>query len=106
MLAQEPWCYTPEQIGRLTDWQIEFLYARPALERSERMAPGKGKGTGKDLGSRRPEVEASTGPPGEPGSPQHRAACIDAYMTVQGLNRERAEAQYEKQLAQFRSGKW
>ena len=26
MLTQEPWCYTPEQIGKLTDWQIANVY--------------------------------------------------------------------------------
>jgi hypothetical protein len=36
-LAQEPWCFHPDQIARLTDWQIMNVYLRPAVKRSEQM---------------------------------------------------------------------
>lgn len=36
-MAQEPWCYTPEQIADLTNWQIEHVYLRPAMERNKKM---------------------------------------------------------------------
>lgn len=96
MLAQEPWCFTPDQIGKLTDLQIERLYARPAIERSKKHSPS---------GPQRTAPSESTGPPGEPGSREHRSACISAYMNIQGLKRERAEAQYDRQLAQYEAEK-
>jgi hypothetical protein len=104
MLSQEPWCYTPDQIGRLTDWQILNLYAKPAIERSKQYSTTPSPGAAAPAGRTRPHGEGapSSGPPGEPGSPQHRSACIGAYMDVQGLSRERAVAQYEKQLDQWR----
>lgn len=100
MLCQEPWCYLPEQIARLTDWQIENLYAKPAIERAKHMPQAPGQ-----LPPRTHAEGTSTGPPGEPGSPEHRSACIGAYMGIQGLGRERAVAQYEKQLAQWKAEK-
>jgi hypothetical protein len=36
-LAQEPWCFAPETIANLTDWQIVNVYLRPAMKRSEEM---------------------------------------------------------------------
>lgn len=35
MTSQEPWCFDPDKIARLTDWQIENLYYKPALEREK-----------------------------------------------------------------------
>jgi hypothetical protein len=37
MMAQEPWCFHPEQIATLTDWQLEYLYRQPAEERTRQM---------------------------------------------------------------------
>jgi len=102
MLCQEPWCFTPAQVGRLTDWQVEHLYAKPAAERAERMQqdfPQPGGTPATPAAGTRPAREASAGPPGEPGSPEHRAACVAAFVQFQGLKRERAERQYERQLA-------
>lgn len=42
MLGQytgEPFCLRPWEIARLTDWQLEYVYRRPAA-RAERMAKG------------------------------------------------------------------
>ncbi len=36
-LAQEPWCYHPDQIARLTDWQIVNVYLKPAASRAAEM---------------------------------------------------------------------
>jgi hypothetical protein len=36
-LAQEPWCFDPETISNLTDWQIVNVYLRPAMKRAEAM---------------------------------------------------------------------
>lgn len=38
-MCQEPWCFHPDQIATLTDFQIEWLYLRPAAERSGRTDP-------------------------------------------------------------------
>ncbi len=95
----EPWCYTPDEVARLTDFQIWHQYMRPAAERAKQLGGG-----GRTVsGSAAAPVAGSDGPPGEPGSDEHRRACVGAYMSVQGLNRERAEAQYARQLAQWHS---
>lgn len=99
---QEPWCFHPDQVATLTDDQIVNRYLKPAIERSERAGVSGG---GESVGPRRSAPAASTGPPGEPGSPEHRNACINAYVQVQGLKHERAVAQYEKQLAQYHAEK-
>jgi hypothetical protein len=106
MLAQEPWCFTPEQIGKLTDWQIENLYAKPAMKRAEEMRkemPDGGAPSGPSPApvSPTPRRVLQRGPDFEPGTDGHRRQCIAAFMQVQGLNKERAVAQYERQLAQW-----
>lgn len=43
LLAQEPWCWHPDQIARVTDYQIERLYQGPAKRRAEAFdRPGGG----------------------------------------------------------------
>jgi hypothetical protein len=37
LLLQEPWCFAPDQVARLTAWQVEHLYLRPAAERAKQM---------------------------------------------------------------------
>lgn len=41
-MAGEPWCFTPDQIARLTDFQIEWLYLRPAARRAAELAAAAG----------------------------------------------------------------
>lgn len=43
LMGGEPWCFAPEQIGKLTDWQIWELYVKPAVRR-QRDATRKGRG--------------------------------------------------------------
>ncbi len=105
MLAQEPWCYTPDQIGELTDWQILNLYAKPAAERAaefDQSLPARGGSVpaGEPIGKRR---TFENKPDFEPGTDGHRRQCIAAFMQVQGLSLDRAKAQYERQLAQWRA---
>lgn len=45
MLCGEPWCFHTDQVARLTDWQVEWMYLRPAAERARKdsgAAPGPG----------------------------------------------------------------
>jgi hypothetical protein len=98
MLAQEPWCFTPAAIGRLTDWQVEQLYALPAAERAEEMR--------KDMpGASRPAASPEPGPEPEPGSAEHRRRVVSALVNGPfGVNPERAAQIYESQLAAYRKG--
>lgn len=91
----EPWCYTPEEVAQLTDVQIWHLYIDPAVERSKQMQSGGASRSRSGTGA------GSDGPPGEPGSAEHRGACVNAFMSIQGLSRERAEDQYARQLEQW-----
>lgn len=98
MLCQEPWCFTPEEIGKLTDWQIEHLYAKPAARRAEELR----KEVPDSPGSRPPKAGAPD--PGEPGSPGHRHWHLSAFMNgPMAMSPEKAKAAYEQQLAQWRA---
>lgn len=107
-LAGEPWCFDGDQIARLTDWQILNIYFLPAVRRAEEFrrehgptpdAPVAGHGRRREP---KPGEPGYRGPPGEPGSPEHRQAIVQqAFMGVMGLSRDKAEALYERQLAQY-----
>lgn len=94
MLSQEPWCYTPEQIGKLTDWQIRFLYAEPAAKRAKEFQEDFPTGN-------RPAVpKAESADLGEPGSPAHRNWHISAFVNgPMSMTPQQAAAAYEKQLS-------
>jgi hypothetical protein len=96
MLCQEPWCFSPEQVERLTDWQVTHLYALPAEKRSEdirRLTPG----------SAPPPSRNSI--PHEPGSADHRAVVVSAMTNGPfKISREAAERAYDQQLAAHRAG--
>lgn len=66
MLTQEPWCFTLEEIARLTDWQIEELYYKPAKARQEQMEGERvARDTveaGRDMLPQTAAVQASEGP--------------------------------------------
>jgi hypothetical protein len=61
-MAQEPWCFDPETIAKLTDWQVMYLYLKPANERAEEMR--------KQMEKDRPQV------PGSPSSGQPFSADV------------------------------
>ena len=111
-LAGEPFCFHTDQIARLTDWQIVELYIRPAVEKMKEFQEKHPATPGKPLGSRRPPTVTMGDPGGyrgpdyEPGTPEHRKQLVEmAFMGVQGLSRERAEAQYDRQLAKWHAEK-
>ncbi len=96
MLCQEPWCSHPERIGRLTDWQIENLYAGPAAARSEELR--------KEMpGGKAPPPEVADSGLGEPGSPAHRNWHVSAFVNgPMAMTPARAAAEYERQLKAWR----
>ena len=96
---------SPEQIARLTDWQIIELYLRPAIRRADEFArksqqtPHNGP---TPIGTRRTTASAECGPDYEPGTPEHRRQIVEmAFMGVMGLSREKAEQKYDAQLAEW-----
>jgi hypothetical protein len=91
MLCQEPWCGFPDKIAGLTDWQIENLYALPAIERMERME--RERGTGNAIES---NETASLSAPPDPNSPGFRGWVIKQFITM-GMSRATAEKMYEEQ---------
>lgn len=91
MLTQEPWVYHPEQIATLTDWQIEHLYARPAVERAKASA-AKQKGEPVD------DSKESDAQP-EPGTPQFRPWVINQFLKM-GISHAEAVRMFEEQAKQ------
>lgn len=104
-LAQEPWCFHPEQIAKLTDWQIAKLYLEPAWERAEKLredVPPPPAGGRPNLPPRRGGRAAA--PDYEPGTPEHREQLVTAaFMGVMGMKREQAERYYDRQLAAWQA---
>lgn len=98
MLSQEPWCFTPEQIASLTDWQIENLYAIPAAERSEELR--------KSMPESKTSASVSESDIGEPGSPSHRNWVISAFVNGPlKMSPEQAQVKYSAQMAQWRASR-
>lgn len=104
MLTQEPWCYLPEKIGRLTDWQILELYAKPAAKRAEELKRDMELSQhGSRLDSVAPEQNGSLDEL-EPGSTGHRAWIISEFVNGPfKMSHEKAIQEYEKQLAAWKA---
>lgn len=87
-MAGEPWCFPPEVIAKLTDYQIDELYLRPAVKRAEAM-----------------ERERKGLPPAaDPkplAEPPPREAMIRFAASMFGKTRQQAEAEYDAQLAEW-----
>ena len=109
MLTQEPWGFTPDQIGRLTDWQIENLYAKPAQKRAEEFAKSLpkdagGGGQSSPAAPARHSESVEESDLGEPGSKSHRNWHLSAYMNGPlGISPKQAVAMYERQLNTWRA---
>jgi hypothetical protein len=120
MLAQEPWCWHPDQIASLTDWQIEKLYRDPALARKKewdkqraemeernqsepsefpKLSPETVRenmdGTKVYRGGE-PSRDSDECPPGDKNSPAVKDWVIRQFMKV-GMTRMQAEHKYEWQ---------
>lgn len=77
----EPFLLRPWEIARLTDWQIEFLYRRPA-ERADREARGLP-----------PAADSAA----EPSMPTEREAFVRWWAQVNGGGREEALRRYSEE---------
>lgn len=90
-MGGEPWCFDPEQIARLTDWQVMHLYLKPAMERTEQMR--------KDMEKDRINTPGYQPQPGEPGRevkmPLPSLEQILAAAERLGIDPEKARAGYE-----------
>lgn len=91
MLAQEPWCFHPEQIASLTDWQIEHLFVQPAVDRFRRLEAGR---SGERAAAS--NIPATSDAPPDPSHPRFRGWVIAQFMAM-GMSRAEAERQYEQQ---------
>jgi hypothetical protein len=83
-MGAEPWCWTPDQVGKLTDAQLWDIYLKPAIERQkeqERARRGKRK--------RKPDPF---------GGIPSRAEFIAGGLHF-GLTEEQAAAQYDEWAA-------
>lgn len=89
-MGGEPWCFTPEQIAPLTDSQIEDVYLKPALAKQDAMErERKGLPPKPADDDRRPLTE-----------PPPRAAVVGMMRTL-GMSVEKANAEYDRQLAEW-----
>lgn len=104
MLSQEPWCYTPDQWSRLTDWQICELYALPAAARAERVEaeakglppPAAGAATG---GGDRKGFDFTAVPPTHPA---WRWNYLQMLVTLCKASPAEAERRYAEQVELWR----
>lgn len=42
-LCNEPWCWTPSEVGRLTDYQVREVVFKPIRDRARRRNGGKSR---------------------------------------------------------------
>lgn len=79
----EPWCLRPWEIARLTDWQLEYVFRRPAA-RADRVARGLS-----------PEL-----PEDGPGDsmPREKEAFVRWWQRVNGGDRESAIRKYHEEF--------
>jgi hypothetical protein len=96
MLAQEPWCGWPTDIAMLTDWQIENLYAGPAIERAQERDKEFKQGVHDQPFEDTMNNDHQKTEPPPTDSPKFREWVITQFMLM-GMSRATAEAQYEEQ---------
>lgn len=92
-MGGEPWCFPPAIIATLTDHVIEEAYLKPAVKKAEAMERER-----KGLPAATPNPEPMTQPP-------PRNAVVSTMMGVLGMTREAAEAEYDRQLAEWEAQK-
>lgn len=87
-MAGEPFLFTPAEIARLTDWQIDRVYLEPAVRRAEAMERER-KGL-PPAGGAQPLA-----------APPNREVMVRSAMSMFGRSRADAEADYDRQLAEW-----
>ena len=93
MLAQEPWCFDPERIATLTDWQIANLYVQPAIERAKRR---QSESLPDHVVRDDMPADHRPGDPPSPDAPEFKEWVIAQFMAM-GMTRRTAEEKYEEQ---------
>jgi hypothetical protein len=107
MMCQEPWCFTPAQVAELTDWQIEHLYYRPAIERAQKLESdiaktnpnavtpvGRGDGLPTDEELKHPPI----------GTPAFKDFIVRKFQAF-GMSYDKAVKMYEAQAKQYKPSK-
>lgn len=93
LLCNDPWHYRPEEVGRLTDWQIMELVIGPAVRRSRR---NRGLTEPTEPRGRRGRRKEKRGPLA--GLPS-REAFIRGGVEVFGGDPEKLAAEYDEAVA-------
>lgn len=101
-MGGEPWCFTPAEIGKLTDHQVWEIYVRPAVRRS-RQARGTGrrKRKGSDIPGRAAYIAMGVAFGGA-GTEEHWAKEYDAWAASEEGQRVIAEEAAKKKARRKR----
>lgn len=90
----EPWCWSHETVAGLTDAQI--LYVRQTQAEKVRAASG----------AKPPPPSSRDGPVNVVGDePPNRSAMLGVMVHMLGMSVERANAEYDAQLARWKAAK-
>lgn len=102
MMEQEPWCGFPADVALLTDWQIQTLYAKPAIERAKQFESERARQLDSEPYSthRQSPIHDDTTHP-EIGTPDFRKWVINQFLKV-GMTYQDAVKQYEAQAKDFK----
>lgn len=87
-MGGEPWCFSPDIIARMTDFQIHHGYVLPAVRRAER-----------ESGDR---ASAAIADAVETGGRPNKAAVVSLYMS-HGMSQEAANRMAEAQWKEWDS---
>lgn len=93
-LCGEPWLYRPEEVGRLTDYQVWEILIRPAARKQRQW--DREYGRRKARPGRPPKRKPNTD--GRPDGVPTRKQYI-AIGRQLGLTRKQAAAEYDRQMA-------
>jgi len=86
LLCNEPWCWHPADVGRLTDYQIFELVLRPAARRARRAERDRGPGAAL------PRRKAKAGGSGLPDREGYVAVGVGTF----GMTPEQAGAEWDR----------
>ena len=91
-MGGEPWCFPADVVARMTDYQIDEAYLAPAVARAEALERER-KGL-----PPKPDPAAPV-----PDTPPPRAAVVGVMVHHLGYTVEKANAEYDRQLAEWKA---